>query len=209
MKVCSSAYWPLKQAWLALSVKTIQVEPAGNSQRSLRQLLKPGVLLHRVVNLEHEAVVRGPIDDRQAQPGGGPHGEFFAGVQRPRLPVQADPIRELAGQLLEVVGGDPDPRPLRVDVGEDPQQPVAVRRPGRERVEMQEVVPRMKRNLAPGFLDRPEAGEVDLPARRVPLQKGRHERDGPLRVAAHDLVDSRPLRSSSWSTPFSRSSIGR
>ena len=38
INVCSSAYWPLKQAWLALSVKTIQVEPAGNSQRSLRQV---------------------------------------------------------------------------------------------------------------------------------------------------------------------------
>src|SRR5262249_21217582 len=32
MKVCSRAYWPLRQAWLALSVKTIHVEPAGNSQ---------------------------------------------------------------------------------------------------------------------------------------------------------------------------------
>ena len=38
MKVCSIMYWPLRQAWLVPSVKTIQAEPAGNSQRSLRQL---------------------------------------------------------------------------------------------------------------------------------------------------------------------------
>src|SRR5208337_4253217 len=38
MKVCSSMYWPLRQAWLVPSVKTIHAEPAGNSQRSLRQL---------------------------------------------------------------------------------------------------------------------------------------------------------------------------
>src|SRR4051794_41385773 len=37
MKVCSRANWPRRQAWLAPSVKTIQAEPAGNSQRSLRQ----------------------------------------------------------------------------------------------------------------------------------------------------------------------------
>ena len=78
MKVCSRAYWPLKQAWLALSVKTIQVEPAGNSQRSLRQVcLKAGIFLHGMVNLEHEAVVRRSVDDRQAQPGGGPHRQLL------------------------------------------------------------------------------------------------------------------------------------
>ena len=51
----------------------------------------------------------------------------------------------------------------------------------------------MERNLPPGFLDRTEAREVDLPVGCVLLQKGPHERDGPLGIAAHDLVDSRPL----------------
>ncbi len=95
-------------------------------------LLKTGVFLHGVVDLEHEAVVRRTVDDRQAQAGRGPHCQVLPVVQGARLPMQPDPIRELAGQRLEVVGGVPDPRPLRVDVGENPQQAVAVRRPRRK-----------------------------------------------------------------------------
>ena len=37
MKVCSRANWPLRQEWLVVSVKQIQVELGGNSQRSLGQ----------------------------------------------------------------------------------------------------------------------------------------------------------------------------
>ena len=37
-KVCSSMNCPLKQAWLAISVKTIQLDPGGNSHRCLGQL---------------------------------------------------------------------------------------------------------------------------------------------------------------------------
>ena len=95
MKVCSRANWPLKQAWLALSVKTIQVEPAGNSHRSLRQVCwKAGILLHRVVDLEHEAIVGRPVDYRQPQLGGDPDCQFPAGCQGTGLSVQAHSLGE-------------------------------------------------------------------------------------------------------------------
>ena len=32
MNVCSRAYWPVRQAWLVVSVKQIQLEYGGNSQ---------------------------------------------------------------------------------------------------------------------------------------------------------------------------------
>ena len=111
MKVCSSMYWPLRQAWLVRSVKTIQVEPAGNSQRSLRQLsLKIRVFLHGVMNLQHEGghtadgrSPAGPSVRRPSRPSGLP------GVEQRPGSGQADPIRELARQSLEMVGGEPDP----------------------------------------------------------------------------------------------------
>ena len=40
--------------------------------------------------------------------------------------MQSDALGELAGEISEVVGGDPHPRALGMNVGEDPQQTVAV-----------------------------------------------------------------------------------
>jgi hypothetical protein len=47
----------------------------------------------------------------------------------------------------------------------------------------------VKRNVAAGFLDRPEAGEVDLPGGGVPPEKRRYKINGTMRVTSHDLVD--------------------
>ena len=106
------------------------------------------------------------------------------------LPMQADAICELSRERIEVIRRDPDSLALGMNVGEDPQQAVSVRGPGRERVKMQEIVPRMKRNLPPGFFHRTKAREVDLPVAGIPFQKRAHEPNRPLRERTHDLMDS-------------------
>ena len=116
MKVCSSMYCPLRQAWLALSVKTIQVEPAGNSHRSLRQVSwNRASFLHGVVDLEHEAVV-GAGGRPPAGPAGPRRGpvKCLHVVQCAGLVMQARfRSANWPGERLEVIRGHPDARPLR------------------------------------------------------------------------------------------------
>ena len=172
MKVCSSMYWPLRQAWLVPSVKTIQVDPAGNSHRSLRQVCwKPASSFMAWWNRSMKRSYGGRSTTGRPSRAAARTVRCLQASSGPGRSAQANSVGESAGQGLEGVGGDPDPRAIRMDVGKDPQQPVAVRRPGRERVEVQQVIPRMQRGLAPLFLDRPEAGVVDLPGRGISVQQ--------------------------------------
>ena len=50
MNVCSRAYWPVRQAWLVVSVKQIQLELGREFPLILGALaLKLGVFLHEVM----------------------------------------------------------------------------------------------------------------------------------------------------------------
>ena len=62
------------------------------------RFLEARVLLHGVVNPEHEPVVGRSVNDRQAQFGRGAHGQVLAGLQRTWLAMQADPVGELVGR---------------------------------------------------------------------------------------------------------------
>ena len=103
-------------------------------------LLECGVFLHGVMNLEHEGVIRRTVDHRQPQPRADLHDRPFPGVEQTRGSGQADLTREPARQSLEMVRGEPDSGPLGMNVHEDSQEPIAVRGPARERVEMKQII---------------------------------------------------------------------
>ena len=93
-------------------------------------LLEHRVFLHGVVNLEHERVVRGTIDHRQAH-----LAPAFTAVRlqasTSRGTFKAQPAKA-TGQPSRTGPKSPRPWPLGMDVQEDPQQAIAVRRPSRK-----------------------------------------------------------------------------
>ena len=91
-------------------------------------LLKAGVFLHGVVNLEHKTVVSRTSDKGQAQTSHGLGRQVFPAAHGALFPIQSDPLRKLACQGLKVVRRKPDPLPFWVNVSEDPQQSITVRR---------------------------------------------------------------------------------
>src|SRR5207244_3947754 len=68
------------------------------------------------------------------------------------------------------IGGDPNARLGEVDVGEDPQDAPAVRRPAWKGIDMQEIVPRRQTQPPRGFFFRPKTDPVQLPTSAIARQ---------------------------------------
>src|SRR5438874_7112871 len=91
---------------------------------------------------------------------------------------------------MEGFAGQPDPRSCGIDVSENPQDARPLRGPRRERIHVQKIVAPMRGQVASLFLQRAEAGKIQLESAGIGTQeigqKSRHRRS----VMAHDVVQS-------------------
>ena len=95
-----------------------------------------------------------------------------------------------------------------INVGEHPQDAVAVRGPRREGVHVQQVIAFMQREVASLLFQRTEAGKIQLHLARVWSKKLRDKLRNRCGEVPHDGVHALAMGELS-STPFSKSFVGR